>query len=79
VGELNDRSVGRLYDTVVQRRTLASDYHSELTTVLAKGTPDEAAESMRTHIRRGLGQVLAKMETLGDPCERVASQKPPVP
>jgi GntR family transcriptional regulator, rspAB operon transcriptional repressor len=55
-----------LYDTVVQRRTLASDYHSELTTVLAEGTPDEAAESMRTHIRRGLGQVLAKMDALGD-------------
>jgi DNA-binding GntR family transcriptional regulator len=55
-----------LYDTAVQRRTLGSDYHSELTTVLALGTPDQAAAAMRKHIRRGLGQVLEKMELMGD-------------
>jgi GntR family transcriptional regulator, rspAB operon transcriptional repressor len=55
-----------LYDTVVQRRTLASDYHTELTTVLATGTPNQAAASMRKHIRRGLGQVLAKMDVMAD-------------
>jgi DNA-binding GntR family transcriptional regulator len=55
-----------LYDTVVQRRTLASDYHAELTSALATGTPNQAAAAMRKHIRRGLGQVLAKMDVMAD-------------
>jgi len=54
-----------LYDTAVERRTLASNYHTELATALAGGTPDEAAAAMREHIRRGLGQVLEKMDRLG--------------
>ena len=54
-----------LYDTVVERRTLASNYHTELTDALATGTPDQAAEAMREHIRRGLGQVLEKLDRSG--------------
>jgi len=54
-----------LYDTAVERRTLASNYHTELTSALATGTSDQAAAAMREHIRRGLGQVLEKMDRLG--------------
>lgn len=54
-----------LYDTAVERRTLASNYHTELATALTGGTPDEAEAAMREHIRRGLGQVLEKMDRLG--------------
>ena len=53
-----------LYDTVVQRRTLASDYHMSLTTALCAGSPATAASAMRRHIRRGLTEVLAGLEHL---------------
>ncbi|MBW8781708.1 MAG: GntR family transcriptional regulator [Verrucomicrobia bacterium] len=55
-----------LFDTVVERRTLAADYHTSLTEALATGTPDGAASAMRRHIRRGLGQVLTKIDLLGE-------------
>lgn len=55
-----------LFDTVVERRTLAADYHATLTDGLANGTPDEAAAAMRVHIRRGLGQVLQKIDLMGE-------------
>ena len=55
-----------LFDTVVERRTLAADYHATLTADLAAGTPDEAAAAMRVHIRRGLGQVLQKIGLMGE-------------
>ncbi len=53
-----------LYDTAVQRRTLASDYHAQLTEALAKGTPAEADAAMREHIRRGMDQVLEGLARL---------------
>jgi DNA-binding GntR family transcriptional regulator len=54
-----------LYDTAVQRRSLASDYHATLTAALASGSPSVAAAAMRKHIRRGLTEVLAGLEHLG--------------
>ncbi len=54
-----------LYDTAVQRRTLASDYHATLTTALTSGSPSAAASAMRRHIRRGLTEVLAGLENIG--------------
>lgn len=53
-----------LYDTTVQRRSLASDYHERLTQALATGTPAQAAEAMQTHIRHGLDEVLKKLARL---------------
>ncbi len=55
-----------LFDTVVERRTLAADYHATLTADLAAGTSDEAAAAMRMHIRRGLDQVLQKIDLMGE-------------
>src|ERR1019366_5696312 len=40
-----------LYDTAVERRSLASDYHSRLTDILARNTPAQADAAMRQHIR----------------------------
>ncbi len=54
-----------LYDTAVQRRTLASDYHATLTTALTSGSPTAAAAAMRRHIRRGVSEVLAGLENIG--------------
>ena len=54
-----------LYDTAVQRRSLASDYHARLTETLATGTVAQADAAMRQHIRFGLKQVLAKIGGLG--------------
>jgi DNA-binding GntR family transcriptional regulator len=48
-----------LYDTAVQRRSLASDYHARLTDVLAQCTPAQADTAMRQHIRFGLREVLS--------------------
>ena len=48
-----------LYDTAVQRRSLASDYHARLTDVLAECTPAQADAAMRQHIRFGLQEVLS--------------------
>jgi DNA-binding GntR family transcriptional regulator len=48
-----------LFDTAVERRSLGSDFHARLTEALATGTPDEAAQAMRQHIRYGLSEVLA--------------------
>jgi DNA-binding GntR family transcriptional regulator len=53
-----------LYDTVVQRRTLSSDFHTRLTEAIASGDPEKADVAMRQHIRRGLEQVLAGIEKL---------------
>lgn len=46
-----------LYDTAVQRRSLASDYHARLTDTLARRPPAHAATAMRQHIlwRQGRG------------------------
>lgn len=55
-----------LYDTAVQRRSLASDYHARLTDILASCTPAEADAAMREHIRFGLREVLAKLAGLNE-------------
>jgi DNA-binding GntR family transcriptional regulator len=55
-----------LYDTAVQRRSLASDYHARLTDILASCTPTQADAAMRQHIRVGLSEVLAKLAGLDD-------------
>jgi DNA-binding GntR family transcriptional regulator len=55
-----------LYDTAVQRRTLASDYHARLAAALAGGSPTAAAAAMRQHIRRGLHEVVAALEGAPD-------------
>lgn len=55
-----------LFDTAVERRELGSDFHSRLTDALASGTPDQAAEAMRQHIRHGLNEVLAALANLCD-------------
>ena len=54
-----------LYDTVVQRRSLASHYPATLTTALTSGSPSVAAAAMRRHIRRGVTEVLAGLENIG--------------
>ena len=54
-----------LYDTAVQRRTLASDYHATLSAALTTGSPATAAAAMRRHIRRGLSEVLAGLARMG--------------
>lgn len=56
-----------LYDTAVERRTLASDHHARLTEVLATGTADQAEAAMRRHIQVGLKEVLAKLDCLKVP------------
>jgi DNA-binding GntR family transcriptional regulator len=53
-----------LYDTAVQRRNLASDYHARLTDALARGTPAQADAAMRQHIRTGLKEVLTGLAHL---------------
>lgn len=55
-----------LFDTAVKRRSLASNYHAQLTEVLARGTPAQADTAMRQHIRHGLNEVLAELARLGD-------------
>lgn len=54
-----------LYDTAVQRRTLASDYHARLAAALATGSPEQADAAMRHHIRHGLEEVLVGLQHLG--------------
>jgi DNA-binding GntR family transcriptional regulator len=53
-----------LFDTAVQRRTLASNFHAMLSDALATGTPEEADAAMRQHIHFGLQQVLASLGRL---------------
>lgn len=53
-----------LYDTAVNRRSLASDFHARLTDVLARCSPVQADEAMREHIRHGLREVLAGLEKM---------------
>lgn len=55
-----------LFETAVERRTLASDYHARLTDVLAGGKPAQADTAMRQHIRFGLREVLAKLTGLNE-------------
>jgi len=52
-----------LYDTAVERRTLAADHHARLTVALARGTVEEADAAMREHIRFGVREVLAKFNS----------------
>jgi DNA-binding GntR family transcriptional regulator len=54
-----------LFDTVVRRRTLGSDFHTRLTDTLAGGSSAQADAAMRQHIRRGLNEVLAGLAHLG--------------
>jgi DNA-binding GntR family transcriptional regulator len=54
-----------LYDTAVQRRSLASDYHATLTKALVTDSQSAAAAAMRKHIRRGLTEVLSGLEHVG--------------
>ena len=56
-----------LYDTAVQRRSLASDFHACLTDILAQGPAIHADEAMREHIRHGLGKVLSNLDLMVDP------------
>lgn len=56
-----------LYDTAVQRRNLASDYHARLADALSRGTPEQADAAMRHHIRHGLEEVLAGLKHLEKP------------
>lgn len=53
-----------LYDTAVERRTLASDYHARLTDAIASGNPVQADAAMREHIRFGLKEVLDRLPEL---------------
>ena len=55
-----------LYDTAVERRSLASDYHSRLTGILARNTPAQADAAMRQHIRHGLQEVLSGLARMDD-------------
>src|ERR1035437_7780624 len=55
-----------LYDTAVERRSLASDYHSRLTDILARNTPAQADAAMRQHIRHGLQEVLSGLARMDD-------------
>jgi DNA-binding GntR family transcriptional regulator len=54
-----------LFDTAVERRALGSDFHARLTKALASGTPGQAAEAMRQHIRFGVNEVLEALANLG--------------
>lgn len=58
-----------LFDTVVERRALGSDFHARLTDALAVGTPDRAAAAMRQHIQRGLREVLEGLANLNNGIE----------
>lgn len=53
-----------LHDTASQRQNLGSDFHEQLTRCLSEGTPEQAAEAMRNHIRHGLREVLAGLDRL---------------
>lgn len=64
-----------LYDTAVQRRSLASDYHARLTETLAGSTPAQADAAMRQHIRHGLHEVLEALAHRNDNTEKVWRQK----
>jgi DNA-binding GntR family transcriptional regulator len=55
-----------LYDTAVQRRSLASNYHARLTDILARRSPVEADAAMRKHIRHGLKQVVSGLVGMDD-------------
>jgi len=59
-----------LYETAVDRRTLAADYHTRLSAILATGTSLEADAAMREHIRFGLREVLAKLPEVVTAAER---------
>jgi DNA-binding GntR family transcriptional regulator len=55
-----------LFETAVERRPLASDFHARLTDTLATGTVDEAEAAMRQHIRFGLSEILARLPALAE-------------
>jgi GntR family transcriptional regulator, rspAB operon transcriptional repressor len=56
-----------LFDTAVERRSLGSNYHAQLTKVLATGTAVEADAAMRQHIRQGLREVLTRLAGITAP------------
>ncbi len=64
-----------LFDTAVQRRSLASDYHARLTETLGRSTPTQADAAMRQHIRHGLHEVLEALAHRNDSTEKVWRQK----
>jgi GntR family transcriptional regulator, rspAB operon transcriptional repressor len=55
-----------LHDTVVERRELGSDFHTRLADALTSGTPAEAGEAMRAHIRHGLNEVLSGLDRIDE-------------
>ena len=68
-----------LYDTAVQRRSLAADYHTRLTEILARGSVAQADAAMREHIRFGLEEVLSKMNGLAVSANNWRHRKPAKP
>lgn len=68
-----------LFDTAVQRRSLASNYHARLTDVVARGTPAQADAAMRQHIRHGVQEVLARLKHSGktEPGWRLKKRRAP--
>jgi len=68
-----------LYETAVERRMLASDFHERLTEALTTGTPEQADAAMRQHIRFGLNEVLSKLEGLDEARTGWRHKKIPTP
>jgi DNA-binding GntR family transcriptional regulator len=66
-----------LYDTAVQRRSLASNYHARLTDILARCTPARAEAAMREHIRHGLQEVLSGLDRMAEAENRWRQKKNP--
>jgi DNA-binding GntR family transcriptional regulator len=56
-----------LYDTAVDRKAVGSDCHERLLDVMTTGTPSQAEAAMQRHIREGLRQVLARLDTFRPP------------
>lgn len=56
-----------LHDTAVQRQPPSADYHLRLAHMLSTGTPEQADNAIRHHIRRGLEEVLARLDHLKEP------------
>jgi len=52
-----------LYDVAARRRALPPRFHRDLAEVLSNGGVSAADESMRGHVRYGLEETVAKMQT----------------
>lgn len=50
-----------LYDVAAHRRSQPEAFHSTLADALCSGSPVQADEAMRTHVRYGLDQVLERL------------------